>query len=162
MKTLFNKIAEENRDRIYRICRSYSTNAVDTEDLFQEVMLQVWKALPGFRNESSVNSWVFRIALNVCMRAKFSHDKRKSVFIKTDMTDIDLPNPKQEGHDPEYRELFSCIWQLNEIDKSIILLFLENQSYREIGEITGRTENNIATRMKRIKQKLYTCLKPRL
>lgn len=161
MKALFSKIAEENRNRIYRICRSYSANTMDTDDLFQEVMLQIWKSLPSFRNQSSVNSWVFRIALNVCMRAKFSQDKRKSVFIKTDMTEIDVPNPKQEEHDPEYRELFYCIQQLNEIDKSIILLHLESQSYREIGEITGRTENNIAARMKRIKQKLFTCLKPR-
>lgn len=160
MKALFSKIANDNKDRIYRICRTYSTNFVDTEDLFQEVMLQLWKSLPGFRNQSSINSWVFRIALNVCMRAKFSYDKRKSVFIKTDITTLDMPDPQEQGYDPEYKELFHCIQQLNDIDKSIVLLFLESQSYREIGEVTGLTENNIAVRMKRIKQKLFTCLKP--
>ena len=161
MKALFSKIADENRHRIYRICRSYSVNTMDAEDLFQEVMIQIWKSLPGFRSQASVNSWVFRIALNVCMRARYSMDKRKSVFVKTDMTEIDVSDLQEESDDPEYAELFHCIQQLNDIDKSIVLLFLESLSYREIGEVSGLTENNVAVRMKRIKHKLFTCLKPR-
>lgn len=161
MKALFIRITAENRDRIYRICRSYAADMTDADDMYQEVMLQIWKSLPAFRNQSAISTWVFRIALNVCMRARFSQDKRKSVFVKEDMTKVDIAILQPDEDAQEYSGLFHCIQQLNDLDRSIILLFLEQQSYKEISEVCGLTENHIAVRMKRIRQKLFTCLKPR-
>lgn len=162
MKALFTQIATDNSDRIYRICRSYAVLITDADDLFQEVMIQIWKSLPSFKHQSAISTWVFRIALNVCIRAKFSQDKRQSIFVKTDMASMEVPAPPPEENEQQYKELFHCIQQLNDLDRSIILLFLEQQSYKEISEVCGLTENHIAVRMKRIKQKLFTCLKPRL
>lgn len=158
MEQHFKDILNNNKDAVYRICRAYAADEEQVKDIFQEVMLNVWRALPGFKQQSAVNTWVYRIALNVCMRAKYNTDKHK-VTVRLDSIQWSSAAIADNSSSPEYKELYACIATLNETDKSLILLFLEDLSYKEISSVTGLTENHVAVKIKRIKSKLFTCLK---
>lgn len=158
MEQQFKDILNSNKDAVYRICRAYAADEEQVKDIFQEVMLNIWRALPGFRQQSAVNTWVYRIALNVCMRAKYNTDKQK-ITVRLDSIEWNEAAIADNNAIPEYKELYACIATLNETDKSLMLLFLEDLSYKDIAAVTGLTENHIAVKIKRIKSKLFTCLK---
>ncbi len=153
---------EENKDVIFRMCSSYARGHEEAEDIFQEVLLNLWKALPGFRNEAAVTTWVYRITLNVCLRARHLAGKKEKRFVK--LESLQLQNLEATlAAEPEstgFSDLYACIKKLSDTDKSLILLFLEDLSYKEIATITGITENYVAVKIKRIKSKLLNCLKP--
>ena len=121
-------------------------------DLYQDVVLNLWKAYPKFRKECKISTWIYRIALNTCISF---YRKEKNVPEIISLTkDIDRTI---EAHDPineMLKQLYQMINQLGQLDKSIILLYLEDKSYEEIAEITGLTVTNIATKLSRIKDKL--------
>lgn len=158
MEGTFKDILNSNKDAIYRICKAYATDEEHIKDLFQEVLLNIWRSLSGFKGHSAINTWVYRITLNVCMRAKYNADRHK-VVVKLDSLQWMPQLQAEETKDRNYIELYTCIATLNETDKSLILLFLEELPYKEIAVVTGLTENNIAVKIKRIKDKLFTCLK---
>ena len=127
------------------------------KDLVQEVYFHIWKALPNFKGKSALSTWVYRICLNVCLRASYLKKREKLV-------PFDSFTTKQEEPDDTYdndlrKKLHHCISQLKGIDKSIMLLFLEDISYKEIAEIVGISENYVAVKIKRIKRKLFNCIK---
>ena len=159
MEELFSEILAKNKDKLYRICTLYSDQE-EANDLFQEVLLNIWKSLPSFENKSSVNTWVFRIAVNVCLRFKYSIDRKKKMFVK--LNGISLLNVSDStsnySQDPSYTELYNCIKSLEDLDKSIVLLYLEELPYKEIASVTGLSENHVAVKIKRIKEKLFNCL----
>ena len=160
-EALFQSTFKENKDRIFRICRSYAKEKADAEDLFQEVLLNVWKALPSFKGNSNIDTWVYRITLNTCFKNLSFEKKKKQRFIRINGIDFkdtsrDLSKEKQEKFD----KLTSCINQLKLGDKSIVLLYLEELPYREIAQVIGISENHVAVKMKRIKTKLSICIKP--
>lgn len=156
---LFIDILDKNKESIFRLCKAYTDSHEDAKDLFQEVLINVWKSLPSFQNRSAPGTWVYRIAVNVCLRAKEKDKRRKTIFggdtaVKLEKVQIsDAPKT-------QYQDLYTCIHRLNDTDKSLILLYLEDISYKEISAITGLTENNIAVKILRIKTKLFQCLKP--
>lgn len=159
MKPLFIKTLEENKEIIFRICSSYSSSQEDTKDLFQEVVFNIWKSLPSFRNKASIQTWVYRITLNVCLRAKVQDNQRKKHIDFNSIKIENLENAAISSADHKaYSELYSCIKKLNDVDRSLILLFLQELPYKEISEVTGLTENHIAVKIKRIKNKLLVCL----
>jgi RNA polymerase sigma factor (sigma-70 family) len=125
----FEQILEENKHKIYRICRIYATAPIGPEDLFQEVVFQIWKSLPNFKGKSSIDTWVYRIALNVCLRSKMKLDKSNQ---KTTRFDAIHFTPVTETVDPFEKEKFKylkeCIATLNESDTSIIVLYLDELS----------------------------------
>lgn len=159
MEELFSEMLAKNKDKLYRICALYSDQE-EAKDLFQEVLLNIWRALPSFQNKSSINTWVFRITINVCLRCKYSIDRKKKMFVK--LEGISLANVSDSAsnytQDSSYAELYSCIRRLEDIDKSIVLLYLEELSYKEIAATTGLSENHVAVKIKRIKEKLFNCL----
>ena len=137
---------------IYKVCYLYTTPNATLNDLYQEVVLNIWKAYPKFRNECKVSTWIYRIALNTCI-SFIRKEKRIPEFVTL--------NPEVNGimdeSDPIHemlKQLYHLINQLGQLDKSIILLYLEEKSYEEIGEITGLTVTNVATKLSRIKDKL--------
>ena len=141
------------------MCLAYTSSYEDAKDLFQEVLLNAWKAIGSFQNKSSVNTWLYRITINVCLRANQQINKRKSRFLNADglaLESLQISEPHQKS----YPELYHCIKSLNEIERSIVMLFLEDMPYKEIAEITGLSANNIAVKMTRIKCKLFHCLIP--
>ncbi len=160
---IFEEVLEPNKDKIYRICRIYAVSPIEPQDLFQEVVYQIWKSMPSFKGNSSIDTWVYRIALNVCMRSKLQLDKNNTKTIRFDAIQFKLNNYSTDDEDDEKNSLLKhCIGTLNENDASIILLYLEELSYKQIAEVIGLTENHIAVKMKRIRKKLSDCITPKL
>ncbi len=159
----FEQLLKENKHKIYRICRIYAAAPIEPQDLFQEVVFQIWKSLPNFKGKSSMDTWVYRIALNVCLRSKMKLDKNNQ---KTTRFDAIHFRQATETIDPfeeeKFKYLKECIATLNESDTSIIVLYLDEISYKEIAEITGLSENHIAVKMKRIRKKLFECITPKI
>jgi len=160
MDKLFLKAFERNKNRIYRICCSYSVGHENAQDLFQDVLFNIWKSLPNFNNKSSIDTWIFRITINVCLRFKEKQDRNNKLFKRIESVELENFQEYLDSNkgDEQFKQLFECIKLLNKSDKSIILLYLEDIAYRDIAEITGLTENHIAVKIKRIKSKLLTSL----
>lgn len=155
----FIEIIEINKDRIYRICRAYSLPPLEPQDLFQEVVCEIWSSLTSFKGNSDIRTWVYRITLNVCYRANQVHKRKNQQTIQLDGIQIE---PSATESDDEtgkkYTTLRHCISQLKDLDRSIVMLHLDELPYKEIAEITGITENHVAVKIKRIKVKLLECI----
>lgn len=160
LEHLFLKVLEQNQQKLFRICSVYSKNSEDTKDLLQEVLIQIWKSMPSFESKSSIETWIYRITLNTCLRFRSNHIKKQERFVF--MENMNNFNIQTKVEDKEQKEkltqLKNCISTLNTADKAIITLYLETLPYKEISNITGLTENNIAVKIKRIKKKLLNCI----
>lgn len=136
---------------IYKVCYLYVTPNATLEDLYQEVVINLWKGYASFRGESKVSTWVYRIALNTCI-SFLRKEKNAPVFVEltaeADRMDAD------DDTQLMLRRLYSLIGRLKPLDKSLILLYLEDKSYEEMAEITGLTATNVATKLSRIKERL--------
>ena len=159
----FIQTLDENKDKIYRICRIYAVSPVEPQDLFQEVVFQVWKSYSTFKGNSNIDTWIYKIALNVCYRSKMKFEKSNSKTTRLESIQFahieDVPN---KDHGEKFKALNDCISSLNESNQSIIILYLEELSYKKIAAITGLTENHIAVKMKRIRKKLLDCITNKL
>jgi RNA polymerase sigma-70 factor (ECF subfamily) len=161
LEYIYLNAIEANKDRIFRICRSYSSDNEDAKDLFQEVLMNIWKSLPSFKSQSNINTWIFRIAINVCLKAKQFSRKKQSHFVKLESIKYENIEDTIEPDDNEkqFIRLSECIKDLEGTERSIILLHMEGLLYRDIGQIFGLSENHIAVKIKRVKNKLENCLK---
>lgn len=154
MEKEFLQIITENQGIIHKVCSIYCDSEEDRRDLFQEILVQLWKSFSSFRNESKFSTWMYRVALNTAITS-FKKDKRQP-----DKTGIPLENLQLavEMYDTttedQIKLLNKAVSQLTGIEKSIILLFLEDKKYEEIAEITGITQNYVRVKMNRIKKKL--------
>ena len=156
--TIFKQILTENKDRIYRICCAYENDSDEREDLFQDILLNIWKSLDRFENRSSMNTWVYRIAVNISMlhirksvnNKKIHSDYYNELLIQSDSDDKEEKIILHE----KTEKLFTCINKLNKIDRLIISMVLDEMSYNEIAEITGLTPNHIGVKINRIKKEL--------
>ena len=160
---VLKKILDDNKSSIYRICRIYAASPMEPQDLFQEVVFQIWKALPSFKEKSSINTWIYKIALNVCTRRnqQLKRGTRETVSLESiEFALSELSNDMLQQE--RYKALYDCIACLEEGDQKIIVLHLEGLAYREIAEITDLTENHTAVKMKRIRKKLLDCITPKL
>jgi len=159
----FEKVLENNKASIYRICHVYAQSPVEPKDLFQEVVFQIWKSFPNFKNKSSISTWVYRIALNVCQRYKMKLDKRNLNLTRLDSIHFSITENVFEWDSQEkYEALYDCISYLNDGERTIVILFLEELPYKEIALILGLTENHVAVKMKRIKKKLFECINQKI
>ena len=159
-ETIFLNALELNQEKLFRICSIYSKDDDDAKDLFQEVLVNVWRSMSTFKGNSAIGTWMFRVALNVCLRFKSKHTKNQNRFIKLDS--ITITNfGAEENNEVENEKLDSlriCVKELNEGDKAIVALYLEGIAYKEISSILGLSENHIAVKVKRIKAKLLNCI----
>ena len=159
----FEQLIKNNKHKIYRICRIYASSPIEPEDLFQEVIFQIWKSLSNFKGNSSIDTWVYRIALNVCLRSKMKLDKSNLKTARIDAIHFSSITQMSDPFEEEkFQYLKECIATLNETDTSIIVLYLDEISYKNIAEITGMSENLIAVKMKRIRKKLFDCITPKI
>lgn len=147
----FTKMVREYRKSIYSICYFFSENPTDVEDLFQEVLVNLWKGFPKFRGDSSLKTWIWRISLNTCC----SLQRRNSRYVPTIPLAIDkdlFSESDQEGR--QVKMLYDRINKLEVFDRAIILLWLESMSYDEIAAIVGITTASVTSRLFRIKEQL--------
>lgn len=137
---------------IYKVCYLYTTKHASLGDLYQEVVLNLWKAYPKFRQECKVSTWIYRIALNTCI--SFIRKEKNIPDLVALTQEADWMTEEEDGWKEMIRQLHRMIDRLGQLDKSIILLYLEEKNYEEIAEITGLTVTNVATKISRIKDKL--------
>jgi RNA polymerase sigma-70 factor (ECF subfamily) len=144
---------DQYKGLIFKIVKSYADTALDQEDLFQDVVIQVWRSIPSFRNESAASTWIYRVALNTAM-TWFRRERKR------DQAEIELAqhvlNEVTAPVDDRLEWLYKEIHQLDKIDRSIALLLLDDLSYKEIATILGITESNVAVKIHRIKKQLIT------
>ena len=132
----------------------YTDNAYDHEDLFQEVMLQLWKGYPNFKGQSKVTTWMYRVALYTAI----SFLKKKKKRDEEIQIALEIINDNQDDQQSAIEDLNRGIAKLNDIEKAIMMLYLEDKSYKEMSEILGLTQTNIGAKINRIKKKLKTIL----
>jgi len=160
LENIFLAALKKNQQKLLRICSTYAKDTEDTKDLIQEVLLNIWQSMPNFEAKSSISTWMYRITLNVCLRFRNKYIKKQNRFINMD--NIKIANIRVEERSNEQNEqltsLRNCIKKLNDADKAVITLYLEEFPYKEISNIMGLTENHIAVKVKRIKTKLLNCI----
>lgn len=148
----FLSVIKEYERVIYKVCYMYAGKNTPLNDLYQEVVLNIWKAFTKFRGDSKISTWIYRIALNTCI--SFIRKEKNIPEIIALTQEINALTEEQDDLQVLLKELHLLINQLGALDKSIILLYLEEKSYEEISEITGLTLTNVATKLSRIKEKL--------
>ncbi len=156
----FVELLEKNQNIVHKVCRLY-TNTYDAHnDLFQEITIQLWKAYPKFRGEAKFSTWMYRVGLNTAITL-YRKSKRR---VQTQDFDLVQFKIKAEDYDDTVEEqlklLYKAVHKLNDIDKALVLLYLEDKSYREISETMGISEVNARVKMNRVKTKLKAILNP--
>jgi len=150
----FLEIIRINQGIIHKVTNIYCDNEEDRQDLFQEILTQLWKSFRSFRNESKFSTWMYRVALNTAITS-FKKNRRQPAISRLSGDNYQIADDSNlQKTDEDIAMLKLAIGKLSGIEKSIILLFLENKSYEEIAEITGITQNYVRVKMNRIKTKL--------
>ncbi len=147
--TEFEEIYAKYSPQIFRVCMGYVNDREQASDLTQETFISVWKNLSGFKGQSAIGTWIFRIATNNCLRAV---EKSKRI-IKTELP-VNLPDLQEETPEEKLNYLYSCITELEETERIIISLVLEDLPQAEIAEIVGLSNVNTRVKIHRIKEKL--------
>lgn len=152
---IFYQVLEQHKGIIYKIANSYCKTEEDRKDVMQEMIYQLWRSHKSYNNQYSLSTWVYRVVLNVAIsfyRKNKRHNQNTTLISESI---IELHEPNDEVNPQGNIDLLQhFINQLNELDKALMLLYLEEKAYREIAEITGLTETNVATKISRIKEKL--------
>lgn len=146
----FEQTLKEQKDTIFTVCYMFSKDEDEVNDLFQEVLINLWNGFEGFEHRSDIRSWVYRVALNTCI----SYDRKRR---RTDAERLNMNINLFEDRDEDTRQvdmLHKRISKLQPFDRAIVLLWLENLSYEEIGQIVGITTKNVSVRLFRIREQL--------
>lgn len=155
-ETQFLQLIEQHQGIIHKICRLYRDTREDREDLFQEIVFELWKSAPTFSGKANFSTLMYRVALSTAIG---SFRKKKPNIVYTPLLP-DTPEITQNSK-PQTEQLFEALRKLNDGDKALITLYLEELSYKDIAEIAGITENNVGVRLNRIKSKIQQLLKVR-
>ena len=156
MEKEFLEIIQKNQGIIHKVCSFYCDLEDDRQDLFQEIVAQLWKSFSSFRHESKFSTWMYRVALNTAITS-FKKTKRRPDQTKLTYDNFQMADEAVDQETEENIKLMNkAISRLTGIEKSIILLYLENKSYEDIAEIAGITQNYVRVKMNRIKKKLRT------
>lgn len=149
----FKDIYSNYSQKVHRLCLGYTGDTMQADDLLQEVFIKVWENLEKFRGESQISTWIYRIAVNTCLLHLRSNKKQTKVdFEKSTLKISEETNEKEN----QIQLLYKCISELNETDRLIITLLLEEVPYSEIAEVTSISEGNLRVKIHRIKQQLST------
>lgn len=151
---------EANQNIVHKICRLYTDNQDAHNDLFQEVTIQLWKAYPKFRGDSKFSTWMYRVALNTAITL-YRKSKRRVQTQSYDMVEFKIKDTTEDDETMEQLTLlYGAVKQLNDIEKGLVFLYLEDKNYREIAETLGISEVNARVKMNRIKTKLTNIINP--
>ncbi|TLU65703.1 sigma-70 family RNA polymerase sigma factor [Thalassotalea litorea] len=142
---------------IIKICRAYTNSQEDFEDYYQEVCLQIWRSNDRFNQQCEWSTWVYKISLNVCLTYLKKTCNHHQIFA-SDALPAGAQQEVANFHDSSIEQLYTAIRQLSEVDRAVILLYLEEKSYQQIADIIGTNFNNIGVRIGRIKQRLNKIL----
>ena len=147
----FADLVKAYKSSIYSVCYMFAKDADEADDLFQEVLINLWKGMPTFRHESKVSTWIWRVSFNTCISADRKRRRNKEVRLTMD---IDLFERTDDGDTRQIQMLHERIHRLKSFDRAIVMLWLEGISYEEIGAIVGISVKNVSVRLVRIKEML--------
>ena len=150
----FVALVNQNQAMLYKVCNMYCHNEHDRQDLFQEIVIQLWKSFSKFRGESKFSTWLYRIALNTAI-SDLRKKKHYTTYTTSEQLPADIPDIQyQKEKEDRLQQMHSAINELSEIEKAIVMLYLEEKSYEEMEDILGINQNNLRVKMNRIKEKL--------
>jgi RNA polymerase sigma-70 factor (ECF subfamily) len=159
----FLELVNENRNRILRVCRVYAWNSADQDDLYQEILFQIWRALPGLKEKAYANSWLYRVAINTAIsfgRKRASRSDRVIQFEHADLTRaIESRQITEESTADRMANLYTAIYKLDSLEKALVTLFLEDLTYEQMAETTGINANHVGVMLHRAKKKLFRLMK---
>lgn len=151
MELKFTQTIREHKGTIYTVCYMFSNNPQEVADLFQEILINLWKGFPKFRGDSNVRTWIYRVSLNTCISSERKKSRNKDILpLKMDINLFD----DSDEDSKQVQMLRARISKLGPFDRAIVLLWLENLSYDEIGAIVGISAKNVSVRLVRIKDQL--------
>lgn len=150
---IFLQVLEKHSDRIQRICWGFSSKHQDVEDIYQNVLLNIWRGLSKFEGRSEIATWIHRICINSCLLWK-RKEKKLTEEVLLNENNFGLSAEEQFIKNEKIVALHTAIQTLNKMDKSIALLILEECSYKEIADVTGLTLTNVGAKISRIKKQL--------
>ena len=160
LESEFILLLEEHQNIIHKICRLYTSDADSHKDLFQEISIQLWKAFPNFRGDSKFSTWAYRVALNTAI----SLYRKQTRTVDTSDIEMSIHKIRFEEYNDEEEEqiklLYKAVKQLNDIEKALVYMYLEDKDYTEIAETLGISEVNARVKMNRIKTKLKKIVNP--
>lgn len=149
----------ESQGIVHKICRLYCSEEEERKDLFQEILIQLWQSYPTYRGDAKFSSWMYRVGLNTALQ-HLRTKKRKPQEIRIEENFLNVPESEKEAEVESDKGLRKAIEGLNDIEKAIIVLYLEEHSNEEIAQIVGITQNYVRVKMNRIKIKLKKALRP--
>jgi RNA polymerase sigma-70 factor (ECF subfamily) len=154
LQSTFVSLVHEHRAMLHKVCNLYCSSLHDRQDLFQEIVIQLWRSYPRFRGEAKFSTWLYRIALNTAI-SDLRRQKRRPLAadpenLPAELQDIQYALEKEE----QLQQLYAAIGQLTELEKALVMLYLEDKPYEEMEEILGINQNNLRVKMNRIKEKL--------
>ena len=147
----FTQLVRENKSTIYTVCYMFSQDEDEVNDLFQETLINLWKGIDSFREESKISTWIYRVALNTCLlqeRKKKKEVKKVPLNMNVNFFEDNDPNSTQ------VRILHQRIGKLGLVDRALVMMWLEGMSYDEIGAVMGITPQNVGVKLFRIKEQL--------
>ncbi|PWT96048.1 MAG: RNA polymerase subunit sigma-70 [Bacteroidetes bacterium] len=143
----------EHAGIIHKVCRLYANSETDREDLHQEILIQLWKSFPKFRAESKISTWMYRISLNTAI-SNLRIQQRSPRIVETEWVPSPVFDPNESNKEANLKSMYDAISTLSEIEKAVVILYLEEKSYEEMEEILGMSQGNLRVKMNRIKEKL--------
>lgn len=152
----FGDLVERHRGIVFKVANTYAWHPDDRDELAQEIAAQLWRAFPGYDAQRSFSTWMYRIALNVAIShvRSTTHRAKHALPLDEALHDIADDNGADPEADQQVRALHRFIAQLDKLNRALLLLYLEDHSYREIADILGITETNVATKISRLKQRI--------
>ena len=159
----FLELVNENRNRILKVCRVYAWNSADQDDLYQEILFQIWRSLSALKEKQFGSTWLYRVAINTAIsfvRKRASRSDRVIHFEHADLTRaIESRQTTEANTDERLAHLYTAIYKLDPLEKALVTLFLEDFTYEEIADATGITANNVGVMLHRAKKKLSCLMK---
>lgn len=154
-KQAFYQFLDENVGVVRRVCRIYTDNEEDFQDYFQEVVIQLWQSFQSFRGDAKASTWVYRVALNVCLsQLKLRKRRPDNSTLESAPLHLLAQQTYDATEEDQIKRMYAAIRQLKEVDRAIILLYLEGKTYEETADILGISPGNVGVRINRIKKKL--------
>jgi RNA polymerase sigma-70 factor (ECF subfamily) len=157
----FLKLVRENEARLRKICRVYASDADAEKDLYQDILVQLWRALPSFEGSSRPGTWLYRVALNTALAQKRQRATRESATIdeSNPIWRNPIPAPDESLESKQRLErLYAAIARLDDVDKAVVMMYLDEKSHREIAEVLGITESYVGVKLHRIRKEMTAWL----
>lgn len=154
LEKTFVDFFKPNQGLIHKICKIYTDNAEDHQDLFQEITIQLWRSFPGFKGEAKFSTWMYKVALNTAMTLFRKPQKKVLQHADIDVSSLKMEYEVYEDDEYKLKKMYKAIHELSDVEKALIMMYLDDRPYKEIGEILGITEGNARMKMNRAKNNL--------